>query len=257
MSLVSGNSPSSYDIKSTQLSVVVLLLKSNILSVLDAELEQRFGRESLFFNQDPVLLDLSPLATQACTLDYAGLLALLQAYGMVVVAVKGGDTEQMQAALQFGLALADDHLVAPQIPTMGYPTPQPLSGPDVQVLDTGGVYAETVPALVVDKPLRSGQQVYARGRDLLVLAMVNPGAEVIADGHIHVYAPLRGRAMAGARGWTEARIFAQVMEPELVSIAGIYRTSEVPLPDDVLGKPAQVRLQMGPEGDQLRVDPIP
>ncbi|WP_101101972.1 septum site-determining protein MinC [Macromonas bipunctata] len=257
MSLVSGNSPSSYDIKSAQLSVVVLLLKSNVLSVLDAELEQRFGRQSLFFSQDPVLLDLSPLAAQACTVDYAGLLALLQGYGMVVVAVKGGSPEQMQAALQFGLAQADDQLALQPSTATRHPQ-HPPSGPDIPApLDAGAVYAETVPALVVDKPLRSGQQVYARGRDLLVMAMVNPGAEVIADGHIHVYAPLRGRAMAGARGWTEARIFAQVMEPELVSIAGIYRTSEVPLPADVLGKPAQVRLQVGPEGDQLRVDPIP
>ena len=112
------------------------------------------------------------------------------------------------------------------------------------------------PALIVDKPLRSGQQVYARGRDLVVLAMVNAGAEVIADGHIHVYAPLRGKAIAGARGNTEARIFALAMEPELVSIAGIYRTSEVPWPDEVLGKPTQVRLWSGPEGDKLVMDAI-
>ena len=78
--------------------------------------------------------------------------------------------------------------------------------------------------------------------------MVNPGAEVIADGHIHVYAPLRGRAIAGARGNTEARIFALCLEPELISIAGVYRTSEVPLPADVRGKPTQVRLVGGAEG---------
>ena len=115
---------------------------------------------------------------------------------------------------------------------------------------------ELLPALIVDKPLRSGQQVYARGRDLVVLAMVNPGAEVIADGHIHVYAPLRGKAIAGARGNIEARIFALAMEPELVSIAGIYRTSEVPWPDEVLGKPTQVRLFSGPDGDKLVMDAI-
>ncbi|MGC1175922.1 septum site-determining protein MinC, partial [Polaromonas sp.] len=111
-------------------------------------------------------------------------------------------------------------------------------------------------ALVIDKPLRSGQQVYARGRDLVVLSMVNAGAEVIADGHIHVYAPLRGKAMAGARGNTEARIFALSLEPELLSIAGIYRTSEIPLPEGVWGKPTQVRLVPGPEGDKLVMDPI-
>ena len=107
-------------------------------------------------------------------------------------------------------------------------------------------------AMVVDKPLRSGQQVYARGTDLVVLAMVSFGAEVIADGSIHVYAPLRGRAMAGARGNTAARIFTTCMEPQLVSIAGIYRTTEVAIPADIVGKPAQVRL----EGEKLFFEPL-
>lgn len=111
--------------------------------------------------------------------------------------------------------------------------------------------------MVVDRPLRSGQQVYARGRDLVVMAMVNPGAEVIADGHVHVYAPLRGKAIAGARGDGDARIIALSMDPELLSIAGIYRTSEVPLPPEVMGRPAQVRLQTGPDGqERLRIDPL-
>ncbi len=96
--------------------------------------------------------------------------------------------------------------------------------------------------LVIDKPLRSGQKIYARGADLVVLAMVNMGAEVVADGNIHVYAPLRGKAMAGASGNTQARIFSLCLEPELISIAGVYRTSENPLPQDIQGLPAQVRL---------------
>ena len=83
---------------------------------------------------------------------------------------------------------------------------------------------------------------YARGADLVVMAMVNPGAEIVADGHIHVYAPLRGKAMAGASGNAQARIFSLCMEPELISIAGVYRTSEHPLPPQVRSKPAQVRL---------------
>ena len=111
-------------------------------------------------------------------------------------------------------------------------------------------------AMVIDKPLRSGQQVYAKGRDLIVLAMVNPGAEVLADGHIHIYAPLRGKAIAGARGFTGARIFAQSMDPELISIAGVYRTSENPLPAEVRGQAAQVSLQTGPDGDKLRIMPL-
>jgi septum site-determining protein MinC len=104
-----------------------------------------------------------------------------------------------------------------------------------------------VPTLVIDRPLRSGQQVYAKGGDLIVLAAVNFGAEVIADGHVHVYAPLRGKAIAGARGNADARIFTTCLEPELIAIAGVYRTTETPIPAELQGKPAQVRLQ----GDKL------
>ena len=102
-------------------------------------------------------------------------------------------------------------------------------------------------AMVIDKPVRSGQHVYAKGRDLIVLAMVNPGAEIMADGHIHVYAPLRGKAIAGARGDEQARIFTSSLEAELISIAGTYRTSDTPLPPEVAGKPAQISLH----GDKL------
>ena len=110
----------------------------------------------------------------------------------------------------------------------------------------------SVPALIIDKPLRSGQQVYARGGDLIVLAVVSFGAEVIADGSIHVYAPLRGRAIAGAQGDAGARIFTAQMEPQLVSVAGVWRNFESNLPPEVAGKPAQVRL----EGESLRIEPL-
>jgi septum site-determining protein MinC len=106
--------------------------------------------------------------------------------------------------------------------------------------------------MIIDKPLRSGQRVYAKGADLVVLAVVSHGAEVIADGSIHVYAPLRGRALAGAMGDTGARIFATCMEPQLLSIAGIYRTTETELPASVLGRPGQVRL----DGEKLVVQPL-
>jgi septum site-determining protein MinC len=108
------------------------------------------------------------------------------------------------------------------------------------------------PTLVVEGPLRSGQRIYARGGDLVVLSLVSHGAEVIADGSVHVYGPLRGRAIAGAKGDTGARIYSTAMDPQLVSIAGIYRTTEVALPAEVLGQPAQVRL----DGERLVVEPL-
>ena len=97
---------------------------------------------------------------------------------------------------------------------------------------------------------------YARGRDLVILSMVNPGAEVIADGSIHVYAPLRGKAIAGARGNPDARIFSLALDAELLSIAGVYRTSDTPLPANVQGKPAQVRLMANEDGDKLVINPM-
>ena len=106
--------------------------------------------------------------------------------------------------------------------------------------------------MIIDTPVRAGQRIYAQGCDLVVMAAVNNGAEIIADGSIHVYAPLRGRALAGASGNDGARIFAMSMEAELLSIAGIYRTFENGLPDNIAQRPAQVRLT----GDRLDLLPM-
>ena len=112
--------------------------------------------------------------------------------------------------------------------------------------------APAVPAMVVNRPLRSGQRVYARGADLIVIGMVSQGAEVIADGNIHVYGPLRGKAMAGARGDASARIFTTQLDAELLAVAGIYRVVEDKLPAALHNLPVQVRL----EGDTLKVEPL-
>jgi septum site-determining protein MinC len=103
--------------------------------------------------------------------------------------------------------------------------------------------AQPVSTMVVDTPVRGGQRIYARGCDLVLTAAVNAGAEVIADGSIHIYAPLRGRALAGAAGNAQARIFSLSMEAELVSIAGVYRTFDEGWPKNLSGKPVQIRLR--------------
>ncbi len=248
---LAGNAPVTFEIKSAQLPLVALMLKSSDLKRLGEELAQRFGDMPDFFDHDPLVIDLHPLnVAEANALpDFGALQTLLRQYRLVPLAVRGGTIEQTSLAIAAGLTPAPEVSIqrtpiAPtphQVEAAAEPAPQPPPAPG---------------ALVIDKPLRSGQQVYARGRDLVVMAMVNPGAEVIADGHIHVYAPLRGKAIAGARGNNEARIFTLGMAPELVSIAGVYRTSEVPWPSTLLGKPAQVRLLPGPEGDRLVVDAI-
>jgi septum site-determining protein MinC len=184
-------------------------------------------------------------------------MGVLRDHGLVPLAIKGAKGAFLEQARGLGLVDASDARIRRSVQLAD------MSAPAVQV-EPSAASQPSLPAaplvaleaMVIDKPLRSGQQVYAKGRDLIVMAMVNAGAEVIADGHIHVYAPLRGKAIAGARGNTQAKIFALVMEPELISIAGVYRTSENPLSQDVLGKTAQVSLQSGPEGDKLLIKPL-
>jgi len=237
---LAARAPATFEIKSAHLPLVALLLKSPDLALLGQELGARFGDVPDFFDHDPLVIDLGPLQAQGdAEVDFQALQALLRSFRVMPVAVKGGSAAQMAAAQAAGLAAADDARPLPQ----AQPAAPPPSRPEPEAVPPA-----PASALVIDKPLRSGQQVYARGRDVVVLAMVNPGAEVIADGHIHVYAPLRGKAIAGARGNAEARIFTLCLEPELVSIAGIYRTSEVALPASVHGQPAQIRLQGGGEG---------
>ena len=263
--------PVSFEIKSANLPLVALLLKSTDLSVLSRDLKTRFGDIPDFFDNDPLVIDLTQLnaaarriGTDVEAIDFPVLLNLLRQYSVVPIAIKGGSAAQMADGLAAGLLSAPDARVVASSPPM--PEPERQVAPPTKAATTvkappaqAAVPVQPMPevpvgALVINKPLRSGQQIYARGRDLVVLAMVNAGAEIIADGHIHVYAPLRGKAMAGARGNTEARIFALSLEAELISIAGVYRTSENPLPANIQGKPAQVRLVAGPDGDKLVMD---
>ena len=241
---LAGRAPATFEIKSATLPLVSLLLKTTDLEALSAELTTRFGDHPDFFDHDPLVLDLSLLQAQGeARVDFSALLDLLHRYRVLPVAARGGSAAQMSDALAAGLAAAPEAVTQPPGPARASRAPAPVAE------------APAVSALVVDKPLRSGQQVYARGRDLVVFSMVNAGAEVIADGHIHVYAPLRGKAIAGARGNSDARIVALCLEPELISIAGVYRTSEVPLPPEVLSRPTQVRLVGGVEG-KLVMDPL-
>jgi septum site-determining protein MinC len=194
-----------------------------------------------------MVIDLSRLEPFDAPVDFAALVALLKRYRLMPVGVREGRRSHIEAAAAAGLFSAPEARI--QLPAA-------KSAPAKAEPAAASSLAAPPPTLVLDRPLRSGQQVYARGRDLVVLAMVNAGAEVIADGNVHVYAPLRGRAMAGARGNADARIFSLALEPELISIAGVYRTGEEPLPETVRGKPTQVRLVSGPDGERLVLEPL-
>jgi len=250
-----------FELKSASLSLLALVLKSADLAELATALKARLGDTPEVFNGDPLLIDLSQLERpsplegeqqqlsldEMAALDLAALLPLLREYRMQPVAVQGANAAELAQALALGLADAADAEAV--VPVRSEPRVETIVQ---EVIREVAVPGESVKTLIIDKPLRSGQRVYAKGGDLIVLALVNHGAEVIADGHIHVYAPLRGKAIAGARGDTEARIFAASMEAELISIAGIYRTTENPLPDTVFAKPSQIRL----EGEKLVMEAL-
>jgi septum site-determining protein MinC len=137
----------------------------------------------------------------------------MRRHGMIPVGVRGGTSAQNGAAEALELAVLADGRAVPRPESPGAATPQKMI-PITEV------------SQLVTKPIRSGQRVYAPGGNLVVLAQVSSGAEIMADGHIHVYAALRGRALAGLKGNPEARIFCQDLQAELVSVAGHYRISE-------------------------------
>jgi septum site-determining protein MinC len=227
--------PFAFELKDTSLPLVTVVLHQADAAVLVGELQQRLGETPNFFDDDPVVIDLAPVRERAEPIAFDDIVAALRKHRMRPSLVTGGSPQQMADALAAGLAAAPEAAPAPKPRTV-----------EVEVIrEVEREVPVHVPTLIVDKPLRSGQQAYAKGGDLIVHAAVNAGAEVLADGNVHVYGPLRGKAIAGSRGNTQARIFTTCLEPELIAIAGVYRTTETPLPKDVAGKPAQVRLVDG------------
>jgi len=256
MSLSStGSNPATFEIKSASLSLLTLRLKSADMALLTAEFQAHYGDMPGFFEGDLLLIDLAYLPADTTTLDFNHLRALLIEHHLYPIAATGGTPELMAAAWAAGLPAAHEdwhETSAQQQPQQQHSDPPLLTE---QVADPPPK-PPAPGALIIEKPLRAGQQIYARGRDLVLLAVCNPGAEAIADGHIHIYAPMRGRAIAGARGWREARVFAQDMQPQLVSIAGIYRTSDQGLAPEIWGHAATVRLMTTGVSDTLVFEPL-
>ena len=227
-----------FEIKSAQLPLVALILKTTDWEALASDLTSQYGEGGEtpnFFDHDPLVLDFSQLDEATPVQNLVPLLKVLRNCRLVALAIRGASPQWTAAACAVGL------VEAPPESARSKATKALVEVSSTEIREI--VREVPGPAtMVIDRPLRSGQKIYARGADLIVLAMVNQGAEVVADGNIHVYAPLRGKAMAGASGNTNARIYSLCLEPELISIAGVYRTSETSLPSDIHGKAAQVRL---------------
>ena len=213
----------------------------------------QFRRAPGFLRFAPVVIGLGDLDVPAGSVDFQGLIEGLRGLEIVPIGTTGGSPELRNAAMAFGLPPirsaggkeAEESAPAPA-PAAAAPA-EPAAPPPAPPPPAGMAR----PTMIVDQPVRAGQRVWAQGGDLVVTSTVNAGGEVIADGNIHVYGALRGRAIAGGGDNAEARIFAQVFDPELISIAGYYAVREG-LTGAPIGKAVQVRLT----GERMRFDPI-
>ncbi|WP_322033450.1 septum site-determining protein MinC [Paraburkholderia sp. J76] len=278
-----------FELKSGSVDTLLFVVKTTELDAMRAELTRRFEATPEFFANDTVAIDVRRLADgeqvalgdivrllQSVRMRPVGVVAQPEQHGWAAEAGlpfleardrRGAGAKPAEEAASEGEASNAAASVTPSAaPQSAAAQPELFStdtGPSAAeasaaatvsaaaMLDASPSGTRTEPTLVVDRPLRSGQRIYAKG-DVVVLGLVSNGAEVIAEGNIHIYAPLRGRALAGVHGNHDARIFCTSLEAELISIAGIYRTTEVPLADDVRGKPAQIRL----EEEKLLIEPL-
>ena len=237
---------------------VTIIVKSADLVLASQSLAHITGGQQDYFDNELTVVELALDDIDA--IDWPGLLALLRQWSLNPVAVRNAPIAHQPRLRELGLSLDEVSARSPSgqaAPTDAIvPAPIPVPVPSEPNEASNPVASAVSPparaCMMIDTPVRGGQRIYARGADLVVTAAVNAGAELIADGSIHVYAPLRGRALAGASGDVNARIFTLSMEAELVSIAGIYRTFEEGQQKDVARRPAEVRLA----GDRLETRAI-
>ena len=223
--------PPAIEFKSSTFSVPVLVLYSNDLITVGQQLEAKIRLAPEFFKNSPLVLDVQDINKQNIELDISGAIEVIRKLGLLPIGIRGGNPEQNEKAVSHGIPIHSIHsssITAESKKTLAQ-TPEPETK---DLLQTG--------TTLITQPIRSGQRVYAAG-DLIIVAQVSPGTEILAEGHIHVYGTLRGRALAGVQGNTEARIFCSDLQAELISIAGNYKISE-DLHQNVRNKPVQIYL---------------
>ncbi len=255
---MSAASPSSasrlepFRLRGANFNLLVMRLLDHRVEALVPALGDQFRRAPGFLRFAPVVIGLDDIPARPEEVDFAALVQGLRAIEIVPIGTTGGTPEMRIAAQGAGLpplrqaggAREDDLPMAPP----GAPMPPPV------IIQQAAPPAEAPAlraAMVVDQPVRAGQRIWAQGTDLIIVGTVNRGAEVIADGNIHVYGRLLGRAIAGGQDNAEARVFALNFDPELVSIAGYYAVREG-LGEAPIGKTVQARLV----GEHMRFDPV-
>jgi septum site-determining protein MinC len=234
------------EFKSSTFSVPVLVLASNDVMAIEQQLQEKIQQAPEFFKNSPLVLDLQELNKNNLDIDVTELINTIRKLGLLPIGIRGGATQQIQQALAFGIPVHSVHnTTTSAAPKQQTPEPEPelqsKHEPEPEQQPTPEPQAVTVNTTMITHPVRSGQRIYAAG-DLVILAQVSAGAEILAEGNIHVYGSLRGRALAGVQGNTEARIFCSDLQAELISIAGNYKVSE-DLNSAAYSQPVQIYLQ--------------
>ena len=221
-----------FELKGSMLALTILELTANDPDRLNVQLAEKVEQAPQFFQDAPIILALDKYPEGAQPLDLASLLSICRQHGLRALAVRTESPEHIAAANLLDIAVL--------APSNARERPLAITPAAGQVVEP--VEPELMPAKIITQPVRSGQQIYAKNSDLIVLAAVSAGAELLADGNIHVYGPLRGRALAGINGNTDARIFCQQLGAEMLSIAGHYKVAEDLRRDPLWGKAAQTCL---------------
>ncbi|NLJ12550.1 MAG: septum site-determining protein MinC [Gammaproteobacteria bacterium] len=221
-----------FELKGSMLALTILELTANDPDRLNVQLAEKVEQAPQFFQDAPIILALDKYPEGAQPLDLASLLSICRQHGLRALAVRTESPEHIAAANLLDIAVL--------APSNARERPLAITPAAAQVVEP--VEPELMPAKIITQPVRSGQQIYAKNSDLIVLAAVSAGAELLADGNIHVYGPLRGRALAGINGNLDARIFCQQLGAELLSIAGQYKVAEDLRRDPLWGKATQTCL---------------
>ncbi|HEY8034104.1 MAG TPA: septum site-determining protein MinC [Methylobacter sp.] len=240
------------EFKSSTFSVPVLVLAGNDVITIEQQLQEKIHQAPEFFKNSPLVFDLQELNKHDLDIDVTELTYVIRKLGLLPIGIRGGAAQQNQQALDLGIPVHSGHIArdgvyaANQSGTGAASTAAPLATPKQQIPEPEPEpipEPQTVAAIttMITHPVRSGQRIYASG-DLVILAQVSAGAEILAEGNIHVYGSLRGRALAGVQGNTEARIFCSDLQAELISIAGNYKISE-DLNTAIFNSPVQIYLQ--------------
>ncbi|MET0809266.1 MAG: septum site-determining protein MinC [Pseudoxanthomonas sp.] len=248
------------ELKIGQVGIANLRVRTLDVAQLSREMRERVERAPKLFGRAPVIVDFGGLAQMPDVATAKALLDGLRGAGVLPVGLSYGSRETEQLAEKLGLPLlakfrAQYEPVAAATPPPPAARREGVAAPEAAPARASSkappATSTSSPGLVQKTPVRSGQQLYAENRDLTVLTTVGAGAEVIADGSIHIYGTLRGRALAGAQGNTDARIFCREFHAELVAIAGHYKVLD-DVPKELRGKPVQIWLERGPDKqDQL------